>query len=106
MKRINPSDVVVVPYQANKQVELTYSNLPNVCQEPVSTDVKILTGKNLSGTFNKETDPKTNGQYQRLVYDSINNLYYKNNSFSYKWNRETKEKALLLVEHWLYKYSD
>lgn len=83
MKRINPSDVVVVPYQANKQVELTYSNLPNVCQEPVSTDVKILTGKNLSGTFNKETDPKTNGQYQRLVYDSINNLYYKNNSFSY-----------------------
>ena len=31
---------------------------------------------------------------------------YKNNSFSYKWNRETKEKALLLVEHWLYKYSD
>ena len=69
-KRINKSDVVTVPYTANKQWDFSHLNA-------ASSSIYIYTGTKMTGSFNPATDPMTtNSQYQRLVYDSINHQFY------------------------------
>lgn len=69
-KRINKSDVITVPYVANKQWDFSHLNI-------TSSGIFVYTGKKLSGDFNPMTDPMTvNSQYQRLVYESINQQFY------------------------------
>jgi len=74
-KQLNKSDVTHVPYTANKQWSETYNAYPSG-----GNYITILKGTNLTGTFNSITDPVTEGQYERLVYDQINHLFYQ--SFS------------------------
>jgi len=67
-KKLNKSDVTVVPYAANKHWNFTRSTSP--------TFSTIYTGKNVTGSFSPVDDPISNNQYQRLIYNGINQLFY------------------------------
>ena len=76
-KKLSKSDVTVVPYAANKQWNLVQ------CSYPTSSEYfTIYKGTNVTGSFNPDTDPITNDQYERLVYDQINHLFYQTYSAS------------------------
>ena len=75
-KQLSKSDVTHVSYAANKQWNLTYPlGYPNN-----DSYVTIYKGTNVSGTFDRTMDPVTEGQYERLIYDQIDHLFY--HSFS------------------------
>jgi len=67
-KKLSKSDVTVVPYGANKYWTFTRSTS--------TTYSSINQGTNVSGLFFKNSDPINNGQYERLVYNTINQLFY------------------------------
>lgn len=75
-KQFLASDITVVPFEVNKGFsfkgnELTVSEV----------GIDRYLGLNTSSLFNPNTDPTTgqvSTQYQRLVYDSIKELYYSN----------------------------
>lgn len=74
LKKLSKADVTNVPYAANKQWNLSY-NCPSISNGYFN----IYKGTFITGTFaptNYSIDPFTNGQYERLVYDSINHLFY------------------------------
>ena len=69
-KRLNVADTFVAPYTANKSWEISSSSF---AEKRIITNI----GVNQSGSiFDPNQDYYTNGQYDRLVYDSINLLYY------------------------------
>ena len=73
-KQLSKADVTSVSYAANKQW-----NLPFSCPSISNSYFNIYNGTFITGTFlpdNFLTDPFTNGQYERLVYDSMNHLFY------------------------------
>jgi hypothetical protein len=75
-KQLSKSDVTHVSYAANKQWNLTYPlGYPNN-----DSYVTIYKGTNVSGTFDHTMDPMTEGQYERLIYDQVDHLFY--HSFS------------------------
>lgn len=73
-KKLSKADVTTVPYAANKRWDLTYNGTPND-----EYAVGFL-GRNRSFSSLKTTT--TNGQYQALVYASINHLFYQQYSSS------------------------
>jgi len=69
-KRLNVSDTFVVPYTANKTWNIPSSSF-------AENKILINIGVNMSGSiFNPTTEYIVNGQYERLVYDSIRLAYY------------------------------
>jgi hypothetical protein len=75
-KQFLASDITVIPFEVNKSFSFSGSQL-------TGSDVSIdrYLGKNISGLFNPLSDPTTGTiypQYQRLVYDSVKELYYSN----------------------------
>ena len=75
-KQLNKSDVTHVAYAANKQWTLNHPS-----GYPTSSEyITIYKGTNVSGTFDYTMDPVTEGQYERLIYDQIDHLFY--HSFS------------------------
>jgi hypothetical protein len=76
-KQFLAADITVIPFEVNKA--FSYKGI-----ELDASDVSInrFLGTNLSGTlFNPNTDPttgQTSTQYQRLIYSSIQELYYSN----------------------------
>jgi len=77
-KQFLASDIIVSPLEVNKS--FTFTGADQLTGSSVSID-RFL-GTNLSGTlFNPTTDPITgqvSTQYQRLIYSSIQELYYSN----------------------------
>jgi hypothetical protein len=67
-KKLSKSDVSVVPYYANKQWSIPSSS--------ISSYATVFTGNNVAGVFSPATDPTSKGQYQRLIYSQINQLFY------------------------------
>lgn len=76
-KRLKRSDVISVPYVANKNWVFEYCPYPEDDQY-----IKIYKGTNLTGTFSSDSDPVTEGQYERLIYSQINHLFYQEYSSS------------------------
>jgi|688.fasta_scaffold202764_2 hypothetical protein len=76
-KRLKRSDVISVPYVANKRWIFNYDLYPSNDQY-----IKIYKGTNLTGSFSLDTDPITEGKYERLLYSQINHLFYQQNSSS------------------------
>lgn len=75
-KQFLAADITVVPFEVNKSFSYKGNEL-------TTSDVSIdrYLGLNTSSLFNPNTDPTTGTvsvQYQRLVYDSIKELYYSN----------------------------
>jgi len=73
-KKLSKSDVTFVPYHANKQWTFTnfsYTEYSDIYQ-----------GTNVVGLFVSSSDPVDNGQYERLVYTQINQLFYQSYSGS------------------------
>jgi hypothetical protein len=69
-KKLSKSDVTLVPYYANKQWNLSY------CPYPTSSEyLTIYNGTNITGSFSSD-EPVTEGQYDRLIYSQINQLFY------------------------------
>jgi hypothetical protein len=73
-KKLSKSDVTVVPYHANKQW--------NIASSSYATYSNIYQGTNVAGLFASSSDPITNGQYERLVYAEVNQLFYQSYSAS------------------------
>ena len=76
-KKLSKSDVSYVPYTANKQWNLSFSSYPQD-----GNYITLYKGTNLTGSFDVIMDPVTENQYERLVYDQINHLFYRNFSGS------------------------
>jgi hypothetical protein len=76
-KRLKRSDVISVPYVANKNWVFEYCPYPENDQ-----NIKILKGTNLISSFSSNHDPVTQGEYERLVYSQINHLFYQQYSSS------------------------
>jgi hypothetical protein len=80
-KKLNKADVTTVPYAANKQWWLNYDSSSLNGDSRIS----IYKGTYITGPFTPNDvsiDPITNGQYERLVFDSINHLFYQSYSGS------------------------
>jgi hypothetical protein len=78
-KQFLSQDVIVTPFKVNKS--FTFYGSSSLVASNVGID--RLIGTNITGTlFNPTTDPTTGyvntGSYQRLVYNSIKELYYSN----------------------------
>jgi hypothetical protein len=77
-KQFLASDITIVPFEVNKS--FNYQGAAALTGSYVAID-RFL-GKNITGSiFDPLTDPTTgqvSTQYQRLVYDSIEELYYSN----------------------------
>ena len=76
-KKLKSSDVSLIPYTANKQWDLNFCSYPSD-----DSYITIYKGTNLTSSFNPDTEPVTENQYERLVYDSINHLFYQSYSGS------------------------
>jgi hypothetical protein len=78
-KQLLTSDVIITPFEVNKS--FTFQGASELTASNVSID-RFL-GLNTSSLFDPTTDPKTgqvsgSTQYQRLIYNSIKELYYSN----------------------------
>lgn len=85
-KKLNSSDVTTVPYAANKQWDLDFCAYPGD-----DSYITIYKGTKFTSSFdphveprniNQFIDPVTEGVYERLVYDSINHMFYQSYSGS------------------------
>jgi hypothetical protein len=96
-KQLNKADVTTTNYRANKRWNLNYPS-SSINNDPYTS---IYKGTYITGTFNPNNpsiDPITSGQYERLVYDSINHLFYQSyidtlNTSSLMFNVETYTSA-------------
>lgn len=71
-KQLKSSDVITIPVIANKQWNFNYCPIPQ--DDPY---IKIYNGLNSPNVlFSPGGDAKTNGQYDRLTYTQINQLFY------------------------------
>ena len=69
-KRLSVSDTFVVPYTANKSWDIESASFAD-------NRIVVNIGVNYSGSpFDPTTENFTNNQYDRLVYDTINMIYY------------------------------
>ena len=73
-KQLNKADITTVPYAANKRWNFSYISVPN--------DNYIVFSRGKKETFLITGSTTTNGQYQSLIYDSINHLFYQSYSGS------------------------
>jgi hypothetical protein len=76
-KKLKSSDVTLSPYVANKQWSL------DICAYPEDDSYfTIYKGTKLTSSFDPYNDPVTEGQYEGLIYDSINHIFYQSYSGS------------------------
>ena len=73
-KKLKPSDIQSAPYVANKQYTIPSSSY-------LDQDITIYVGENIPITEDNPFDPindnKTvDGNYRRLIFDSIRHLFY------------------------------
>jgi hypothetical protein len=69
-KRLNVSDTFVVPYTANKSWDISSSSFGD---KRITVNVGVKPSESI---FDPNNEYSTNGQYDRLVYRSINLTYY------------------------------
>jgi len=73
-KQLNKADITTVPYAANKRWNFSIS-------VSSSSEYNVFKGTYTTGTFTP-SESTYNGQYERLVYDSINHMFYQSYSGS------------------------
>jgi len=91
-KRLNKADITTVSYAANKRWSFAYTST-----SPNDSYIVYYVGRNVP--FNITGSTTTNGQYQSLIYDQINHLFYQSfsgsllNTGSLMFNANTYESA-------------
>lgn len=75
-KRINKSDVFVLPYTANKHWSFDSGSLS-------SNNIFVYTGVRDQSLFDPDNDAQENNQYSKLVFNTINHMFYQEFSGSY-----------------------
>ena len=92
-KKLNPSDIKSVPYVANKQYEFDSSSyLDNNIQTYIGEYIPITTDQPFDPVNDNLT---TDGNYRRLIYESIRHLYYQNYVTKSSLDQETESEALI-----------
>ena len=75
-KKLNPAEIKSVPYVANKQYEYDSSSYAdNNIQTYIGEYIPITTDQPFDAVNDNLT---TDGNYRRLIYESIRHLYYQN----------------------------
>ena len=69
-KKIKRSDIFSIPVVMNKQWEFEYMGLPN------DNLINFYNGKKSMIPFGEEREYVTNGEYDKLIYESINHSFY------------------------------
>jgi hypothetical protein len=75
-KRLHTSDVFILPYEANKQYAFQDTELAD-------NNILIYTGVKHTGLFDPLSELKTHHVHQKLMYDTINQMFYQQYSGSY-----------------------
>jgi hypothetical protein len=92
-KKLNPSDIKSVPYVANKQYEFDSSSyLDNNIQTYIGEYIPITTDRPFDPVNDNLT---TDGNYRRLIYESIRHLYYQNYITASSLDQETESEDLI-----------
>ena len=92
-KKLNPSDIKSVPYVANKQYEFDSSSyLDNGIQTYIGEYIPITTDQPFDSVNDNLT---TDGNYRRLIYESVRHLYYQNYLTKSSLDQETESEALI-----------
>jgi hypothetical protein len=89
-KKLKSSDVITVPVVANKQWNFNYCPIPQ--SDPY---IKICNGVYKTGAFTPGEEVISNGQYDRLTYDQINQLFY--HKYTNKLNTSSLASSLYYV---------
>lgn len=69
-KSIPSSDIEVRPLSIYKEWDL----------DETDTDISLYFGEEDTGSLFRDTDEKSNGEYKRLIYNTIKHQYYRNSS--------------------------
>ena len=92
-KKLNPSDIKSVPYVANKQYGFDSSSyLDNNIQTYIGEYIPITTDQPFDPVNDNLT---TDGNYRRLIYESVRHLYYQNYVTKSSLDQETESEALI-----------
>jgi hypothetical protein len=92
-KKLNPSDIKSVPYVANKQYEFDSSSyLDNNIQTYIGEYIPITTDQPFDPVNDNLT---TDGNYRRLIYESVRHLYYQNYVTKSSLDQDTESEDLI-----------
>ena len=96
-KKLNPADIKSVPYTANKQYEYDSSSYSdNNIQTYIGEYVPINTDQPFDPVNDNQT---TDGNYRRLIYESIKHLYYQNYVTKSSQDQDVADDALIYPDN-------
>lgn len=96
-KKLNPAEIKSVPYIANKQYEYDSSSYAdNNIQTYIGEYIPITTDQPFDSVNDNLT---TDGNYRRLIYESIRHLYYQNYITKSSQDQDIKDNALIYPDN-------
>jgi hypothetical protein len=75
-KKLEAGDVIISPITVNKAYVY---NITNASDFNNSSALQFYNGVNKTGSFNPASDTTSNGTYDKLLYDSLNQLFFQAN---------------------------
>jgi hypothetical protein len=96
-KKLNPAEIKSVPYVANKQYEYDSSSYAeNNIQTYIGEYIPIDTDQPFDAVNDNLT---TDGNYRRLIYESIRHLYYQNYITASSQDQDIADDALIYPDN-------
>jgi hypothetical protein len=96
-KKLNPAEIKSVPYVANKQYEYDSSSYAdNNIQTYIGEYIPITTNQPFDSVNDNLT---TDGNYRRLIYESIRHLYYQNYITKSSQDQDIDDDALIYPDN-------
>jgi hypothetical protein len=96
-KKLNPAEIKSVPYVANKQYEYDSSSYAD-------NNIQTYIGEYIPITSDNPFDPEndnltTDGNYRRLIFESIRHLYYQNYLTKSSQDQDTPSDSLIYPDN-------
>ena len=96
-KKLNPAEIKSVPYVANKQYEYDSSSYAeNNIQTYIGEYIPVNTDQPFDAVNDNLT---TDGNYRRLIYESIRHLYYQNYITASSQDQDINDDALIYPDN-------
>ena len=96
-KKLNPAEIKSVPYVANKQYEYDSSSYAeNNIQTYIGEYIPVTTDQPFDAVNDNLT---TDGNYRRLIYESIRHLYYQNYITASSQDQDINDDALIYPDN-------